>query len=173
MSTTGKTDAARSIGAAIEHVEEAQRLAGKLDQAANSKTGEALEAIKVATREVVRRRCYLRIVGADFDGDLPIRERIGRLRQDQRLARLQHDDRPLIQRGAAGSVGDFDDLASGASSTWSVERACRGLYSSPSCTLMLPFGRICGVASTLMMPRRTLLPVLRMLPVGPVRHDQR
>ena len=45
----GKTDAARSIGAAIEHVEEAQRLAGKLDQAANSKTGEALEAIKVAT----------------------------------------------------------------------------------------------------------------------------
>ena len=45
----GKTDAARSIAAAIEHVEEAQRLAGKLDQAANSKTGEALEAIKVAT----------------------------------------------------------------------------------------------------------------------------
>jgi hypothetical protein len=45
----GKADAARSIGAAIEHVEEAQRLAGKLDQAANSKTGEALEAIKVAT----------------------------------------------------------------------------------------------------------------------------
>jgi hypothetical protein len=30
-------------------VEEAQRLAGKLDQAANSKAGEALEAIKVAT----------------------------------------------------------------------------------------------------------------------------
>src|SRR5215217_7634470 len=45
----GKTDAARSIGAALEHLEEAQRLAGKLDQAANSKTGEALEAIKVAT----------------------------------------------------------------------------------------------------------------------------
>ena len=45
----GKTDAARSIGAAVEHVEEAQRLAGKLDQAANSKTAEALEAIKVAT----------------------------------------------------------------------------------------------------------------------------
>ena len=44
-----KTDAARSIGAAVEHVEEAQRLAGKLDQAANSKAGEALEAIKVAT----------------------------------------------------------------------------------------------------------------------------
>jgi hypothetical protein len=45
----GRSDAARSIAAAIEHVEEAQRLAGKLDQAANSKTGEALEAIKVAT----------------------------------------------------------------------------------------------------------------------------
>ena len=45
----GKTDAARSIGAAIEHVDEAQRLALKTDQAANSKAGEALEAIKVAT----------------------------------------------------------------------------------------------------------------------------
>ena|SRR5690242_5134007 len=45
----GKSDAARNIGAALEHVDEAQRLAGKLDQAANSKTGEALEAIRVAT----------------------------------------------------------------------------------------------------------------------------
>ena len=45
----GKTDAARNIGTALEHVDEAQRLAGKLDQAANSKTGEALEAIRVAT----------------------------------------------------------------------------------------------------------------------------
>ena len=44
-----KTDAARSIAAALEHLDEAQRLAGKLDQAANSKAGEALEAIKVAT----------------------------------------------------------------------------------------------------------------------------
>ena len=45
----GRTDAARNIGAALEHVDEAQRLAGKLDQSANSKTGEALEAIRVAT----------------------------------------------------------------------------------------------------------------------------
>jgi hypothetical protein len=45
----GKTDAARNIGAALEHVDEAQRLSGKLDQAANSRTGEALEAIRVAT----------------------------------------------------------------------------------------------------------------------------
>jgi len=30
-------------------VDEAQRLSGKLDQAANSRTGEALEAIRVAT----------------------------------------------------------------------------------------------------------------------------
>jgi hypothetical protein len=45
----GRTDAARSAAAALERLEEAQRLAGKLDQAANSKAGEALEAIKVAT----------------------------------------------------------------------------------------------------------------------------
>ena len=42
-------DAVRSLAAALEHVNEAQRLAGKLDQAANSKAGEALEAIRVAT----------------------------------------------------------------------------------------------------------------------------
>lgn len=46
---TGSTDAVRSISAALEHLEEAQRLAGKLDPAANSKAGEALEAVKVAT----------------------------------------------------------------------------------------------------------------------------
>jgi len=45
----GRTDSARSAAAALERLEEAQRLAGKLDQAANSKAGEALEAIKVAT----------------------------------------------------------------------------------------------------------------------------
>jgi hypothetical protein len=45
----GRTDSARSAGAAIDRLEEAQRLAGKLDPAANSKAGEALEAIKVAT----------------------------------------------------------------------------------------------------------------------------
>ena len=45
----GKDDAVPSISAALEHVDEAQRLAGKLDQAANSKAAEALEAIRVAT----------------------------------------------------------------------------------------------------------------------------
>jgi hypothetical protein len=44
-----RNDAASSIDAALRHVDEAQRLAGKLDQAANSKANEALEAIKVAT----------------------------------------------------------------------------------------------------------------------------
>ena len=44
-----KDEAARAIATALEHVDEAQRLANKLDQAANTKTGEALEAIKVAT----------------------------------------------------------------------------------------------------------------------------
>lgn len=45
----GRPDAALSIESALRHVEEAQRLSGKLDLAANSKAGEALEAIKVAT----------------------------------------------------------------------------------------------------------------------------
>jgi hypothetical protein len=44
-----RNDAAGNIGAALEHVDEAQRLAGKLDPASNSKAGEALEAIKVAS----------------------------------------------------------------------------------------------------------------------------
>lgn len=45
----GKSDAASSVDAAVRHVEEGQRLAGKLDQSANAKAGEALEAIRVAT----------------------------------------------------------------------------------------------------------------------------
>ena len=45
----GSDDAVRSVTAALDRVDEAQRLAGKLDQAANSKAGEALEAIRVAT----------------------------------------------------------------------------------------------------------------------------
>jgi hypothetical protein len=45
----GRSDAALSIESAIRHVEEAQRLAGSLDQSANTKAGEALEAIRVAT----------------------------------------------------------------------------------------------------------------------------
>lgn len=46
----GERDAASGIATAIERLDEAQRLAGKLDPAANSKAGEALEAIRVATR---------------------------------------------------------------------------------------------------------------------------
>lgn len=46
-----KSDAAASIDAALVHVEEAQRLAGKLDPAANTRAGEALDAIKVATQK--------------------------------------------------------------------------------------------------------------------------
>ncbi len=45
----GRNDAASSIDAALMHVEEAQRLSGKLDPAANTKAGEALESIKVAS----------------------------------------------------------------------------------------------------------------------------
>lgn len=45
----GRTDAVRSMSAALEHLDEAQRLAGKLEQGANTKAGEALEAIRVAS----------------------------------------------------------------------------------------------------------------------------
>lgn len=48
----GRSDAAASIDAALQHIDDAQRLAGKLDQAANSKASEALEAIKVATSKL-------------------------------------------------------------------------------------------------------------------------
>jgi hypothetical protein len=47
----GESDAAASIDAALGHVDEAQRLAGKLDPSANTRTGEALEAIRVATHK--------------------------------------------------------------------------------------------------------------------------
>jgi hypothetical protein len=47
----GERDAASGIGTAVERLDEAQRLAGKLDPAANSKAGEVLEAIRVATRD--------------------------------------------------------------------------------------------------------------------------
>ncbi len=43
-----RSDAASSIDAALGHVDEAQRLAGKLDPSANGRAGEALDAIKVA-----------------------------------------------------------------------------------------------------------------------------
>jgi hypothetical protein len=45
----GRDDAARALATALEQIEEAQRLANKLDPAANSKAGDALEAIRVAT----------------------------------------------------------------------------------------------------------------------------
>jgi hypothetical protein len=44
-----QSEAAAGIDAALIHVEEAQRLAGHLDPAANTRAGEALEAIRVAT----------------------------------------------------------------------------------------------------------------------------
>ena len=46
----GMDDKARTMAAALEHIEEAQRLAGKLDPAANTRAGEALEAIRLATQ---------------------------------------------------------------------------------------------------------------------------
>jgi hypothetical protein len=49
--TAGRSAAAVSIAAALEHTAEAQRLAGRLDQSANAKAGDALEAIKVATEK--------------------------------------------------------------------------------------------------------------------------
>jgi hypothetical protein len=42
-------EAARSITTALERIDEAQRLAGQLDPGANSKAGEALDAIRLAT----------------------------------------------------------------------------------------------------------------------------
>jgi hypothetical protein len=45
----GNDDAARALATALEQIDEAQRLANKLEPAANTKTGEALEAIRVAT----------------------------------------------------------------------------------------------------------------------------
>ncbi len=45
----GRDDAASAIETALQHIEEAQRLSGKLDQAANSKARDALDAIRTAT----------------------------------------------------------------------------------------------------------------------------
>ena len=47
----GDTAAAGRIAAALEHATEGQRLSGKLDQTANTKAGDALEAIKLATQK--------------------------------------------------------------------------------------------------------------------------
>jgi hypothetical protein len=45
----GKREAADALSAALARVQEAQRLAGKLDQNANTQANEALKAIQVAT----------------------------------------------------------------------------------------------------------------------------
>jgi hypothetical protein len=45
-----RRDAVTAVDAALQHVEEAQRLAGKLDQAANSRTNDAVEALKGVPR---------------------------------------------------------------------------------------------------------------------------
>ena len=44
----GKREAASDVVAAIGDVDEAQRLAGKLDPSANNKATEALDALKLA-----------------------------------------------------------------------------------------------------------------------------
>ena len=44
----GKREAAQALTTALEHLQEAQRLAGRLDQNANNQANEALNAIKVA-----------------------------------------------------------------------------------------------------------------------------
>jgi|SRR4051812_16941724 hypothetical protein len=46
----GKTQAADALTTALGHVQEAQRLAAKLDQGANSRAGEALKAIEASAR---------------------------------------------------------------------------------------------------------------------------
>lgn len=46
----GRRDAASGIETALQRIDEAQRLSGKLDQAANSKAAEALDAIRNATQ---------------------------------------------------------------------------------------------------------------------------
>lgn len=46
----GRGDAASGIETALQRIDEAQRLSGKLDQAANSKAAEALDAIRNAAQ---------------------------------------------------------------------------------------------------------------------------
>jgi hypothetical protein len=47
----GKSSAANSLSAALAQIDEAQRLSGKLDQTANAKANDALEAIRVAVSQ--------------------------------------------------------------------------------------------------------------------------
>ena len=46
--TQGRKESADALTAALGHVQEAQRLAGRLDQNANSRANEALKAIELA-----------------------------------------------------------------------------------------------------------------------------
>jgi hypothetical protein len=46
----GKKESVDALTAALGHAQEAQRLAGRLDQSANSRANEALKAIEVATK---------------------------------------------------------------------------------------------------------------------------
>ena len=46
----GKKEPVDALTAALGHVQEAQRLAGRLDQTGNSRANEALKAIEVATK---------------------------------------------------------------------------------------------------------------------------
>ena len=45
----GKRDSAEGLSAALARLQDAQRLAGRLDQNANTQANEALKAIQVAT----------------------------------------------------------------------------------------------------------------------------
>jgi hypothetical protein len=47
----GDRAAAEKLGTALDQIADAQKRAGKLDQSANTKAGEALETIKVAMRK--------------------------------------------------------------------------------------------------------------------------
>ena len=49
MQTEGKKEAAAALATALTHVQDAQRLASRLDQGANTQAGEALKSIQSAT----------------------------------------------------------------------------------------------------------------------------
>lgn len=46
----GRAPAVAAVDGALRHVDEAQQLAGKLDQAANSRAGDAIKALESAAR---------------------------------------------------------------------------------------------------------------------------
>ena len=49
MQSEGKKNAAEALAAALTHVQDAQRLASRLDQGANTQAGEALKSLQSAT----------------------------------------------------------------------------------------------------------------------------